>query len=1285
MKKHFLLPLLAVIAALCPLHGKNDDHKFAKGEDGILLHASFSNYIQADKANGSQTARSKGEINFVNDGVRGQGIRLKPGDSVSWEQNHNINLNKGTVTFWMRPVDWDPAKPTKLYNWIFRIAGVNAEGGRIQIFKMPSPNFMAFVGNKGRMKEIVQKMNGWKKNQWYFIALSWNETRVSLFINGKLAANAANRKEDLPRNTGTDMVLQSSCGTTDYDELKIFDNALSAGDIEALYIQGLPKSTDDTVYRPVATVGKAAKAPVIDGSAADWKNACRIGGFLDIPQLELSDFPSNVRISYDDKALYFFFETKLEKGSFTKPAVVDLKHLWSVPTAEFLFQAGSDPKLPVYQLAFNMFGQQMNFTNTVPAKWKAQISTRILADKWIAEIAIPYSQLNIKAPQKNSTWHFNFGRNIKTPDKFCNPALSLAYGDVSCFWKLIFSDKPADTFDAVLNSQDKKLQFSRLTVGAEAAEVSLYLKKTTMELKSLNSKLAKPRGLSGVVLCDKKVPVSQVKELKLDDPGRYLAVVEVKDRKGNVTFRQLYHFKLYDTFHIRQQFFSKQKKMEVHWELNQRVSKNFKIRISVLNSKKQLVKEIVSSHKINETSGKAVFDMSNWKELDYSVKAVLSVDGVEEVRELPFKCFYNAEWHGFEKKLNLGNSVMPPWVPIKMQDHELKTLTQSYTIGATGFPVKVSAIGKEMLASPVKLSFATGKSVFKPVSPVRFIQKKDHCVSWEVTYRAADCRAVLTGQLEYDGMIRYDLQLFPDNDKVQLSSMIFTMPFDRKMCKYMLPYAGPYQKWTTLETPTDIVKHYADAFMPHLWAGDDFSGIAWFAESDEFYLPLSREKVVEMTDNGINVEMKVNMVQKKLSVSKGLTYTFGIQATPAKQMEKNWTSTHLASCVPTNRLPHFTMGYTTGAEYHKYSGIPLPTKNDDRARRYVESIQRIPNRHALIYITSNGMGSSSPEFQFYEEEWKNPNSCDTWTLAGRGEYHWGTNPHSQSLRDYYLYTCLKTVEKFNNNGFYYDYGTVMGIHNPAGGVGYVRDGKPYQVWPIFSDRAMRKAIYEIVYRKRGKAVFVLHNYSKIIAPITSFSSMILDGEPYQQKTGVIGTKVSSDYTELIPLSRFRTMFGVQFGTIPYFLAKFPLNYSPEELKKATRTIVAMAMPHGVQIWGFYCDIKELTNITHFQDGFNISEAEFVSLFYNRGEITAAPAVKDKHLLSYWKKSGGEYLVILSNLTDQPYRGEIRFKSAVPGKVMIQGEDGEAVFNGKTLNVSIPAKDFRLYRIIPGKK
>ena len=85
------------------------------------------------------------------------------------------------------------------------------------------------------------------------------------------------------------------------------------------------------------------------------------------------------------------------------------------------------------------------------------------------------------------------------------------------------------------------------------------------------------------------------------------------------------------------------------------------------------------------------------------------------------------------------------------------------------------------------------------------------------------------------------------------------------------------------------------------------------------------------------------------------------------------------------------------------------------------------------------------------------------------------------------------------------------------------------------------------------------------------------------------------------------------------------------------------------------------------------------------KAAAKPAVKDKHLLSYWKKPNGELLVVLSNLTNRKYTGKIEFKNAVPGKVLIQDENGETAFDGKCLNVSVPAKDFKLYRIIPVKR
>ena len=130
-----------------------DEGKFATSEDGVLFYAPFDNVLQANKANGAQECSANGQINFHKAGVLYKAVRLREGEKLSYRQKHNVNLDKGTVTFWMRAVDWNPSKQTKSYNWLFSIAPSGAEGGHIQIFKMPSPLLMGYVGNHGKVKQ----------------------------------------------------------------------------------------------------------------------------------------------------------------------------------------------------------------------------------------------------------------------------------------------------------------------------------------------------------------------------------------------------------------------------------------------------------------------------------------------------------------------------------------------------------------------------------------------------------------------------------------------------------------------------------------------------------------------------------------------------------------------------------------------------------------------------------------------------------------------------------------------------------------------------------------------------------------------------------------------------------------------------------------------------------------------------------------------------------------------------------------------------------------------------
>ena len=226
--------IIAALAAVSPVLA-------AEADNTILFKADFEkSSANAVFAKGNPAAAVSKPAEFVKDGVSGEAVRLKPGIRLTFEQKNNVDLNAGTAIFWVRPVDWNPAKPTAGCNWFFGICGIGADGGRIQVFKHTTPTLMAFVGNKGAMKSLTQGMGYWKQNQWYMIAVTWNEGRTVLYVNGKLVARSNITKAELPKNTGEVFSLQSSFGTTDFDNVVIYNRALSMDEMKKLYAKTAP-------------------------------------------------------------------------------------------------------------------------------------------------------------------------------------------------------------------------------------------------------------------------------------------------------------------------------------------------------------------------------------------------------------------------------------------------------------------------------------------------------------------------------------------------------------------------------------------------------------------------------------------------------------------------------------------------------------------------------------------------------------------------------------------------------------------------------------------------------------------------------------------------------------------------------------------------------------------------------------------------------------------------------------------------------------------------------------
>ena len=155
-------------------------------EENVTFHSSFEGTIQAEKALGSPQCVNRRDARYSEPGISGKALRLQAGEFLRYKQHRNFNPEQGTVCFWMRPVDWDPAAPTPGYMWLMSIAGDTAEGGHVQIFKMPSPMMMGYVGNYPQVKEITHSTEDWKKGEWVFLALCWERGRMTFYRNGKI-------------------------------------------------------------------------------------------------------------------------------------------------------------------------------------------------------------------------------------------------------------------------------------------------------------------------------------------------------------------------------------------------------------------------------------------------------------------------------------------------------------------------------------------------------------------------------------------------------------------------------------------------------------------------------------------------------------------------------------------------------------------------------------------------------------------------------------------------------------------------------------------------------------------------------------------------------------------------------------------------------------------------------------------------------------------------------------------------------------------------------------------
>jgi hypothetical protein len=220
------------------------------GVGDILVYAPFDGSPDARIAVGEKKAVTKGELQFEKGRV---GKALVVGDRkmyVGFELKNNIDLDRGSIAFWVAPLGWDHTTEAS-HSFIH---AKSDEELQLYYFFAGKAIFVKLGFQDSKLIFRDTSPAEWEEGEWRHIVLNWEESRVALYDNAYIRAEFI-RDVSLPRAIGTVLYMgkfpELSKDTFTYkndtliDEFYIFNRPLTVPEIRELMKRGRPKEERD--------------------------------------------------------------------------------------------------------------------------------------------------------------------------------------------------------------------------------------------------------------------------------------------------------------------------------------------------------------------------------------------------------------------------------------------------------------------------------------------------------------------------------------------------------------------------------------------------------------------------------------------------------------------------------------------------------------------------------------------------------------------------------------------------------------------------------------------------------------------------------------------------------------------------------------------------------------------------------------------------------------------------------------------------------------------------------
>jgi len=724
-------------------------------------------------------------------------------------------------------------------------------------------------------------------------------------------------------------------------------------------------------------------------------------------------------------------------------------------------------------------------------------------------------------------------------------------------------------------------------------------------------------------------------------------------------------------------------------------------------------------------SGERQFDVPDLPDGTYTVKVEL--EGFPGAIERRFERIH-FPWEG--NRLGITDKVYPPFEPVRVENGLVSVVLRNYRLTGLGLFNQVESLGRELLAAPITLRVNQGEEL---QGQGGFIETKPAAAVYEGSSKHPAVSVKTRCTIEYDGCMKVELELLPGQQKQQLRKLWIDIPLkDEEVPLWHVCTAGlrsnpagatPEGNGVVWDSTQFRAGYWggpsAGNFKPYIWLGAEERGLCWFADNDRgWVLDLQQEAeapCLELSRTQGVVTLRVNLVQKPITIEKPRRIVFGLMASPGKPMPEDWRRV-LANRRQEGYLNHQLMGSQYwGSTQHVSMKYPvngdlsiLSKMQECRLAGRVPAWQEFKKQwadrnlvrdmsdrgsktyEAILKLVDYSLLRSARRPYYFTAYWEVFDSTSWYHPESRvfinewwGRYADGPRSNWSELNigcggivpSYQDFACWWGAEFIRRGiGLYFDNAFPMPAYDTLTTSAYkLPDGFVQPSAGMWARREYLRrmwVLHQQLAPAETKPLMMLHMTNTHIVPYMVFNECNLDLE-WKYGPHPLQTRYPAD------LLRAESI-GLQTGNIPEALANIHNTTSDEQKAFVERTRFGVLMVHEIKAYMPGEDGKLLTRVLDFgygRDGCKV---------FNYWDEAYPVRSSDPDCKSLLLQRGNELLLVLCTWNADPETVTLSLDTDTLGMTPTAAADAESgkalEMRGATLSVPLEGYGVRLVKL-----